>query len=683
MSIRRYVAVTNREALAQVRRELGEDAVILSNKRIAGGRVEIVAAAPEAMEALVQDARASRSGARAAGDAGGRSAGRQARQAAPVRTVAPMPGESFQQFVRRQSEASARRSEGPAPNPARAVEAAVPTRQAAAAMYSAVAATAPVDETGDAPADAEWTTAAQPWTGSNDGWSPPAWAAEALARSGPGAGGSSSRAAATGSSAAGGVPQPRAAVAAPGSTAATRSPQGGAPADPAPPRAGERPASSAAPPAAEPAVFRRRPSREAQGAGLASSSVRPTATVAAPGARVTDAAAPRSDAAAGSSATAAPAAAVESGPAVGTEPPSSPQGPRPAGLQPTNAVAPSANRTAGIDAAPAPVASTDGGADSRLLAELQSLRAALHEQWVTLSSSVAAADVQRRHPLQARLMTRLLTSGFTPEVARRIALHAPENIDATGLDTWLQDVLTVNLRCVSETDAIVERGGVYALVGPTGVGKTTTAAKLAARFAVRYGTSALGLITLDAYRIAAHEQLRAYGRILGVPVHLAQDGATLRELLASMGARRLVLIDTCGVGPRDARLAEMLGTLAQADTAARRVQPVLLLNAASHAESLEEMARAWRSQEAAGCILTKLDEAARIGGALDCAMRHKLTVLALTNGQRVPEDLHLPNARLLAHLALKPAGPLFALDDHEGAVVAHAPAAPRAAAHAH
>jgi flagellar biosynthesis protein FlhF len=318
-----------------------------------------------------------------------------------------------------------------------------------------------------------------------------------------------------------------------------------------------------------------------------------------------------------------------------------------------------------------PMAAPPG--DPRLLAELQSLRAALQEQWVTLSSSVAAADVQRRNPLQARLMTRLLTAGFTPEVARRIALYAPESIDTTGADTWLQDVLTVNLRCSAEADSITERGGVFALVGPTGVGKTTTVAKLAARFAVRHGTSALGLITLDAYRVAAHEQLRSYGRILGTPVHLAQDAATLRELLASMRNRRLVLIDTGGVGPRDARLAEMLATLTQAASGAQKVQPVLLLNAASHAESLEDTARAWRAGEAAGCILTKLDEAARIGGALDCAMRHKLILLGLTNGQRVPEDWHLANSRLLAHLALKPASQLFALADDEGALMAHTP----------
>jgi flagellar biosynthesis protein FlhF len=320
--------------------------------------------------------------------------------------------------------------------------------------------------------------------------------------------------------------------------------------------------------------------------------------------------------------------------------------------------------------------------NAALMAELASLRASLQQQLSSLSNTVVATDSMRRNPIQTRVMTRLLTSGFSVDVARRVALNAPDLADAEAADSWMQDVLAHNLRCGTAEDGIVERGGVYALVGPTGVGKTTTVAKLAARFAVKHGASALGLITLDAYRVAAHEQLRTYGRILGAPVHLAQDGATLRELLASMKGKRLVLIDTCGLGPRDERLAEMLGVLAQAGQGAQRVQPVLLLNAASHAETLDESARAWRALDASGAILTKLDEAARIGGALDCALRHKLKLLALTNGQRVPEDLHLPNARLLAHLALKPSNQLFALAEDEGMALAHLSLAGAGAVHA-
>jgi len=333
----------------------------------------------------------------------------------------------------------------------------------------------------------------------------------------------------------------------------------------------------------------------------------------------------------------------------------------------------------------APAQPVEPRMESQLLAELQSMRDMLRQQIATLATKPAPEVVPASAPA-TRVMTRLLTAGFSVEVARRIAAHVPQNADVAQAETWLNDVLAHNIRCADADDGIVERAGrpatpgqTFALVGPTGVGKTTTVAKLAARFAVRHGTSALGLITLDAYRVAAPEQLRAYGRILGTPVHLAQDLATLRELLATMAHKRLVLIDTCGVSQRDERLAEMLDLLGNAGAAQRPIQRVLLLNSASHAETLDETARAWRAQECAGAILTKLDEATRIGGSLDVSLRHRLTLLGLTNGQRVPEDWHPAGSKLLAHLALKPAAQLFELADDEGAALIHAQAANGAA----
>ena len=334
-----------------------------------------------------------------------------------------------------------------------------------------------------------------------------------------------------------------------------------------------------------------------------------------------------------------------------------------------------------------PAQAAEPRVESQLLAELQTMRDMLREQIATLATK-PAPEVTPASTSATRVMTRLLTAGFSADVARRIAAHAPHNADAAHADGWLQEVLAHNIRCVDANDGIVERAGrpaspgqTFALVGPTGVGKTTTVAKLAARFAVRHGTSALGLITLDAYRVAAPEQLRTYGRILGTPVHLAQDSATLRELLATMVHKRLVLIDTCGVSQRDERLAEMLDLLASAGSASRPVQRVLLLNSASHAETLDEAARAWRAQECAGAILTKLDEATRIGGSLDATLRHRLTLFGVTNGQRVPEDWRAANSKVLAHLALKPGGQLFELADDEGAALMQPQPVAHAAAH--
>jgi flagellar biosynthesis protein FlhF len=601
MAIKRYVAMTNRDAMAQVRRDLGEDAVILSNKRIAGGRIEIVAAAPEAMASLVEDARVSRG---------------QQRRAEPQAPLAaapsPLPGESFQAFVRRQSGAPAA--------PATAAPRGVAPALRAADVYRDVAA---ADDSLDAFEDA--------------------LAPAPLRRSAPA------------------VPQ----ATPPASHIASHTASHTAPRTSGPPTMRQpAPRATQPQPAPQPqqeevpAVFRRRQAEPAP---------RPAPPQAPAHAMAQRPAVAQPVAAAVPVVMVAPV--VPAQPAIAVAAPA---------VAPQAAAAAVPHEMILPPAQTAPVVAAQAPAERALMAELHTLRSALQEQLATLTSSVALAqanDAQRRNPLQARLMTRLLTAGFTPEVARRIGAHTPPGLDATAAENWLLDVLSLNVRCATEAETPIERGGVYALVGPTGVGKTTTVAKLAARYAVKYGTSTLGLITLDAYRVAAHEQLRTYGRILGTPVHLAQDGATLRELLVSMQAKRLVLIDTGGVGPRDPRLVEMLGMLEQAGSGTSRVQPVLLLNAASHAETLDEAARAWQAPKAAGCILTKLDEAARIGGAIDCAMRFKLALLGLTNGQRVPEDWHLASARLLAHLALKPAGQLFALDEGEGALLAQPAAA--------
>lgn len=637
MGFKRFVAANTKDAMTQVRRDLGDDAVILSNKRLASGQIEILAAASEAVEQIVEDARKPAT----------------ARNAAQVASVQIAPGvrrvgapvESFHEYLQRQGSTAAASNASP-------VRSRGPATVGGASMYSAVAAAPAHDEATDDFADSVWADA-----------SPTRGAAAAESRFAP------SRLAATRGPAS--VPATTARAHTAGgarSAIAAQTPQfdtwlpNDARHAPIDPRT-----------APEPAVFRRRPSRELPPAMTAQppvAAVEPVrATAAATGLPL--GAAPVTAAAVMTQ----PMTQARVQPAPQTLMQSMPQ-PMPQTMQQTAAptpapVAAELPRTEIRLPAPAPES-----ANAQLMAELASLRASLQQQLNSLSSTVAATDSMRRNPLQTRVMTRLLTSGFSVDVARKIALNAPELADADAADAWMQDVVAHNLRCARDGEGIVERAGqgghhVYALVGPTGVGKTTTAAKLAARFAVKYGTQGLGLVTLDAYRVAAHEQLRTYGRILGTPVHMAQDAATLRELLASMRSKRLVLIDTCGVGPRDERLAEMLAVLAQAGQGGQPVQPVLLLNAASHAETLDETARAWRATEAAGTILTKLDEAARIGGALDCALRYKLKLLALTNGQRVPEDIHQPNARLLAHLALKPSSQTFALADDEGAALAH------------
>jgi flagellar biosynthesis protein FlhF len=161
--------------------------------------------------------------------------------------------------------------------------------------------------------------------------------------------------------------------------------------------------------------------------------------------------------------------------------------------------------------------------------------------------------------------------------------------------------------------------------------------------------SNLGLITLDAYRMAAHEQLRAYGRILGVPVHTAHDRASLDDLLELLAGKKLVLIDTAGMAQRDQRTRELLDMLAH-----RAIQRLLVINAASQGETIEDVMQAYGAAQCRGAVLSKIDEAVKTAPALDALIRHKLRVVGVANGQRVPEDWHRLSSQALVQRALRP-----------------------------
>jgi flagellar biosynthesis protein FlhF len=285
-----------------------------------------------------------------------------------------------------------------------------------------------------------------------------------------------------------------------------------------------------------------------------------------------------------------------------------------------------------------------GDADPALVQKIQDLSRKIEESLEKLTWSESA----RRRPLRAELARALLEAGFGAALARSLTERLPDDFGAEQARAWAAAALAKNLRCAAEAGDLVARGGVYALVGPTGVGKTTTLAKLAARCVVRHGADSLGLVTTDSYRIGAFDQLRIYGRILGVAVHAASDEAALEDALAALAGRRLVLIDTVGIGQRDARMREHLALLARP-----RVERVLVLSAASQAEAIEDAILAYRDSGIAGVALTKIDEAVKLGGALDAAIRHKLALLAVANGQRVPEDLHPARAAYLVDRALR------------------------------
>lgn len=286
--------------------------------------------------------------------------------------------------------------------------------------------------------------------------------------------------------------------------------------------------------------------------------------------------------------------------------------------------------------------------NAQLMDELSSIKGLLERQL----AGFAWSEISRSAPARTQLMSELLEAGFSSQLTRTLTEQLRPEASLADARKQVRDQLNRHLRTLSSDTDIIDRGGVYALVGPTGVGKTTTAAKLAARCVVRHGADKLALITTDGYRIGAHEQLRIYGRILGVQVYVVRDAIDLRQTLQDLRGKHMVLIDTIGMSQRDRAVVDQAAML----SAAGPIKRLLVLNATSQGGTLEDVVRAYEGQDLAGCILSKVDEAALLAPALDVTMRHELDVFYIANGQRVPEDLHLPNRTYLIHRALREGG---------------------------
>ncbi|WNL47273.1 flagellar biosynthesis protein FlhF [Dyella sp. BiH032] len=274
---------------------------------------------------------------------------------------------------------------------------------------------------------------------------------------------------------------------------------------------------------------------------------------------------------------------------------------------------------------------------ARMRAELGSLRELLEAQM----ASLAWNDLQRRHPLRGRVLRDMARLGIDADIARQLADELPDQLSADQARYLPLGVLSRNLRITGYD--IAASGGVMALVGPTGVGKTTTIAKLAARAVLRHGAAQVALVSTDHYRIGAAAQLEHYGRLLGTRVFPAHDAESLREVLDVLRGRRVVLVDTAGVAGSDPRLQQQMELL----RAAGDVRTCLVLAANAQAQALDTMVRAFLPQQPQACILTKLDEAPSLGGALSALIRHRLPLDYTADGQRVPEDLTAADARVL------------------------------------
>lgn len=273
--------------------------------------------------------------------------------------------------------------------------------------------------------------------------------------------------------------------------------------------------------------------------------------------------------------------------------------------------------------------------------ELRQLRGLMENQF----SVMQWEQMTQRHPARIALVTQLSDLGLGSDLVQSIAaeINEPQDMDRA----WRKALALLAKRLPISDDDPLTSGGAVAVVGPTGVGKTTTIAKLAARFVMQYGKRHLALVSTDTFRLGAQEQLLSFARILDVPLHTVRGAEELSRVLAGLYDKTLVLIDTAGMSQHDMRLNEQFTTLYEGSPL---IKTYLAISANTQLAALDEVVRAFGRVHLTGCVITKLDEAGSLGGALTVAVRHQLPITYLGVGQRVPEDLQPARAhRLVSH----------------------------------
>ena len=294
-------------------------------------------------------------------------------------------------------------------------------------------------------------------------------------------------------------------------------------------------------------------------------------------------------------------------------------------------------------AQPAPTSSGQAGFES-----LEDMRGELRElkNWL-VSHQGSAWDTSR--PLtwqQSQLWQRCQDMGLEPAWADRVVTACES--DGNMQSTWAEALNQIRADLPIAPPGLLEQGGHYILVGPTGAGKTTTLGKIAARFVLTHGPESVALLTLDNYRVAAHDQLRTFARILGVDMKVVQQGGDLAKAYDEVRDRKLVLIDSAGLSSQDPHFSEQLSMLKQVG---KQLKKLLVLPLTSQARCLQENYEHFRPVSLDGCVFTKLDECFSLGAAMSVAALTRLPVTLVTNGPHIPDDLHYPDGQHLVKMA--------------------------------